>query len=110
MKWALILWIAPLAMLGSWYGLSYYDVNFGFFMLTRQAHDLVFQIYGHILGLPPADIPPLIAKALVFDTTIVMLIPLWRQRKKIRAFLEARFARPQEERPLPSEESLSSAP
>ena len=40
MKWFLILWAGPIALLGSWYGLSYYDMNFGIFMLTRDAHDL----------------------------------------------------------------------
>ena len=59
MKWFLILWAGPIALLGSWYGLSYYDMSFGFFMLTRQAHDLVFHIYGHILGIPPESLPPL---------------------------------------------------
>ena len=46
MKWFLILWAGPIALLGSWYGLSYYDMNFGIFMLTRDAHDLVFRSYG----------------------------------------------------------------
>lgn len=49
MKWLLILWAGPVLLLSSWYGLSYYDMSFGFFMLTRQTHDLVFQIYGNIL-------------------------------------------------------------
>eukprot|EP01030_Chromulinospumella_sphaerica_P033920 gene33920-34866_t len=34
-------------LLAGWYGLSYYDMSFGFFMLTRQTHDLVFQVYGN---------------------------------------------------------------
>ena len=46
MKLLLILWAGPVLLLGSWYGLSYYDMSFGFFMLTRQTHDLVFQVYG----------------------------------------------------------------
>jgi hypothetical protein len=30
MKVFLILWVTPIVLLGSWYGLSYYDMNFGF--------------------------------------------------------------------------------
>lgn len=70
MKWFLFLWAGPIALLGGWYGLSYYDMNFGVFMLTRDAHDLVFQIYGHILGIPPESIPPLVARAIVVDSLI----------------------------------------
>ena len=47
MKWFLILWACPVLLLTGWYGLSYYDMNFGIFMLTRQAHDLVFAVYGN---------------------------------------------------------------
>ncbi len=48
MKTLLLLWALPITILGAWYGLSYYDMSFGIFMLTRDAHDLVFQIYGNI--------------------------------------------------------------
>ena len=110
MKWALIFWIAPLTLLGGWYGLSYYDMNFGVFMLSRQAHDLVFQIYGHILGLPPQAVPPLVLRALILDSFLVFAILAWRRRKQIRAFYSARFGRDQGEAVLINEESLSKAP
>ena len=74
MKWFLILWAAPIGLLLAWYGLSYHDVSLGFFMLTREAHDLVFKIYGNILGISPESIPPLLARALVVDTLIVLAI------------------------------------
>ena len=70
MKWFLIFWATPLVFLGAWYGLSYNDVSFGFFMLTRETHDLVFKVYGSILGIAPERIPPLVARALVVDTGI----------------------------------------
>ena len=79
MKWFLILWAAPIAFLGSWYGLSYYDMSFGIFMLTRDAHDLVFRIYGHVLGMPPESIPPLVARAIVIDSLLVFAIIAFRQ-------------------------------
>ncbi|KJF68656.1 MULTISPECIES: DUF6105 family protein [Rhizobium] len=105
MKWFLILWAGPVALLGSWYWLSYYDMSFGFYMLTRQTHDLVFQIYGNILGLPPESLPPLVARAIAVDSLIVFAILAFRKRKQIASWWLG---------PQPVEraraESLSSAP
>lgn len=109
MKWFLFLWAMPILLLGSWYGLSYYDMNFGIFMLTRQAHDLVFQIYGNVLGIPPETIPPLVARAIVVDSLIVFAIIAFRRRRQIAAWWQAR--RGQSDADVgPSVESLSSAP
>lgn len=108
MKWFLILWAGPIALLGSWYGLSYYDMSFGFFMLTRDAHDLVFQIYGHILGIPPEDLPPLVLRAIIVDSFLVLGIIAFRRRGKIAAWWQAR--RQSAPVALASDESLSSAP
>ena len=105
MKWFLILWAGPIALLGSWYGLSYYDMSFGFFMLTRDAHDLVFNIYGHVLGIPPESIPPLVLRAIIVDSLIVLAILAFRRRKRI-----ADWWRSRRQEPLASDESLSSAP
>ncbi|KJF74439.1 DUF6105 family protein [Agrobacterium arsenijevicii] len=105
MKWFLILWAGPVALLGSWYWLSYYDMSFGFYMLTRQTHDLVFTIYGNILGLPPESLPPLVARAIAVDSLIVFAILAFRKRKQIANWWLG---------PQPAEraraESLSSAP
>ncbi len=111
MKWALIFWAAPLAFLCGWYSLSYNDLNFGYFMLSRQAHDLVFQIYGNALGMPAEDVPPLVAKALLFDTALVFaIIPLWRMRKRILGLVRAGLEKLHNPKPAQSEDSLSSAP
>lgn len=107
MKWFLIFWAGPILLLGTWYGLSYYDMSFGFFMLTRQTHDLVFQIYGNILGLPPEILPGLVARAVVVDSLILFAIIGFRRRKQIVAWWRARR---QNVSVLPSDESLSSAP
>ncbi|MCL6706640.1 DUF6105 family protein [Pseudomonas sp. R2.Fl] len=109
MKWFLILWATPVLLLSGWYGLSYYDMNFGVFMLTRQAHDLVFQIYGHVLGIPPETIPPLVARAIVVDSFIVLGIVGFRRRRQIMVWWQARRVQPAVE-PVPSADSLSSAP
>jgi len=91
MKWFLILWACPVILLIGWYGLSYYDMSFGIFMLTRQAHDLVFAVYGHVLGLPPETIPPLVARAIAFDSLVVFAIIAFRKRREIRAWYDRRF-------------------
>lgn len=113
MKWFLMLWAMPILLLGGWYGLSYYDQSFGIFMLTRQAHDLVFQVYGHVLGLPPQDIPGLVARAIVLDSILIFAIIAFRRRKRIAAWWRARRAQSApvlEPVPVASAESLSRAP
>ncbi len=114
MKWFLILWACPVILLTGWYGLSYYDMSFGIFMLTRQAHDLVFTIYGNVLGIPPETIPPLVARAIVFDSFLVFAIIAFRKRREIRAWYNRRFppVQPSDVAPAPfaKDANLSSAP
>jgi len=86
MKVFLVLWVTPIVLLGSWYGLSYYDINFGYRILSRDLHDLVFTIYGNLLGIPPESIPPLVLKAIILDTFLVIgFIVIKRRRKQIWA-------------------------
>ena len=119
MKWFLILWFVPVALITSWYGLSYHDMHFGVFMLTRQVHDMVFQIYGNILGIAPETIPPLLFKAIAIDSLIVLGIAAFRWRKQIAAWIRQQRAPAvvetatetvYAELPAESEESLSKAP
>lgn len=109
MKWFLILWAAPLTFLGAWYGLSYHDIHFGFVMLTREAHDLVFEIYGGLLGIPPESIAPLVLKAIIIDTLIVLAILAFRRRKVIVNWWRERRG-VYKPAARDNEESLSSAP
>ena len=109
MKLFLILWAGPIVLLGSWYSLSYYDMSFGIFMLTREAHDLVFTIYGNVLGIPPETIPPLVARAIIVDSCIVFAIIGFRKRKAIANWWAGRQSA-DEVASLPSAKSLSSAP
>ncbi len=108
MKWLLIFWAGPILLLTSWYSLSYYDMSFGVFMLTRQAHDLVFSIYGHVLGIPPETIPPLVMRAIVVDSLFLFSLIAFRRRKAIAARWRGRQS-PEEVR-RDSAESLSRAP
>lgn len=109
MKWFLILWAGPIFFLGSWYFLSYHDLSFGFFMLTRETHDLVFNIYGQILGIDPALLPMLVARAVAFDSLIVLTILAYRRRKQIYAWWEKRYSA-SSKAALAKDASLSNAP
>lgn len=113
MKWFLVFWAMPILLLGSWYGLSYNDMHFGVFMLSRQAHELVFAVYGNALGIPPETIPPLVARAIVVDSAAVFAIIGFRRRREIAAWWRRRqsaAAASSEAAILPSPDSLSSAP
>lgn len=87
MKYVLAIWALPLVIFWGWFGLSYYDMNFGYVMLTRKVHDLLFQLYGNILGLDPATIPWLVAKACIVDTLILLAIYAFRRRRQIAAWV-----------------------
>ena len=73
-----------------WYFLSLNDMNFGYVMLTREVHDLLFQLYGEALGVEPSTIPPLVAKACILDTLLILAIWAFRRRKAIAAWLAPR--------------------
>ncbi|WFS02035.1 DUF6105 family protein [Rhizobium tumorigenes] len=110
MKWFLLFWGGPIFFLGSWYWLSYYDISFGIFMYTREVHDLTFQVYGKVLGLPPESIPPLVLRAIIIDSLVVFALIGFRKRKLVAAWWQARQASRSGNRLRDSEDSLSSAP
>ncbi|HXV29500.1 MAG TPA: DUF6105 family protein [Sinorhizobium sp.] len=115
MKWLMVFWGGPVLLLTGWYSLSYYDMSFGIFMLTREAHDLVFSVYGHVLGIPPETIPPLVARAMVVDTIVLFSLVALRKRRQIMAWYRRRFggdsmAQPVEAPSFASKVNLSSAP
>ncbi|MHC1549165.1 DUF6105 family protein [Phyllobacterium sp. K27] len=89
MRSFLIFWGGPLVFLWGWYFLSYYDLSMGMHFFSRELHDQVFTIYGNILGIAPESIPPLVARACVFDTGLVLLLIAFRRRRKIIAWIKA---------------------
>jgi hypothetical protein len=89
MRWILGIWAAPLVIFWGWYFLSLNDIHFGYIMLTRELHDLVFQLYGEMLGLEPATIPALVAKACIVDTLFLLAIWAFRRRRLIAAWLRS---------------------
>lgn len=82
MRILLALWFVPLALFWGWYALSVHDLSFGFVMLSREVHDLVFRLYGEILGIAPAKIPGLAAWACLVDSAVVLSIAAFRWRAK----------------------------
>ena len=87
MRYVLMLWAAPILLFWSWFGLSYYNVNFGYVLMTREAHDLIFQLYGEVLGIDPESIPWFVAKSCVFDFFLLMGIWAYRRRRTIAVHL-----------------------
>lgn len=90
MRYVFLAWALPLMLFWGWYFLSLNDVSFGFTMLTRDAHDLVFRIYGHVLGLDPQVVPGLAARACIVDTGTILAIWAFRRRREIMAWIGAR--------------------
>lgn len=83
MRYVLALWAAPLVLFWGWFFLSLNDMHFGYVMLSRKVHDLVFGLYGQMLGIDPATIPALVAKACIVDTLIICAIYAFRRRRRI---------------------------
>jgi hypothetical protein len=106
MRYILGVWALPLVLFWGWFGLSYYDVNFGYVLMTRQAHDIIFELYGDVLGLDPATIPWLVAKACIFDTSLLLAIWGFRRRREIAArFRRWQAPRPSEDQAEPASEA-----
>ena len=89
MRALLTLWALPLILFWGWYFLSLNDINFGYVMLSRQLHDFVFQLYGQMLGIDPKGIPPLIARACIFDSLIIAAIWAFRARRRLVALFRS---------------------
>jgi len=86
MRTLFILWAAPLGLFWGWFFLSANDINFGSVYLSQELHELVFKVYGQMLGLDPATIPWLVAKACILDTLLILAIWAFRRRTAIRAW------------------------
>ena len=93
MRWIFAMWAAPLVIFWGWFALSFYNIHFGYVLLSRPGHDLVFELYGNILGIDPATIPWLAAKACVFDTLLLLTFWAFRRRRQIAAWLRSQRER-----------------
>ena len=93
MKYIFASWAVPMIVFWGWYFLSLNDMNFGYVMLSRQVNDLFFRMYGDILGIDPAIIPPLVARTCVFDGLLLCGIWAFRRRREISSWARANYAR-----------------
>jgi hypothetical protein len=96
MRYILIFWGAPMGFFWGWYFLSLNDFSGGTGFFSRKIHDLVFTIYGNVLGMDPAVLPGLVARACVFDTFLIFGILAFRRRKKIMEYVRSMRAPVQE--------------
>jgi hypothetical protein len=90
MRWLLLFWALPLALFWGWYLISLNDMHMGYVMLTREANELVFELYGNVLGIDPAAIPGMVAKACILDSVLLAGILAFRRRKAIAEWLRQR--------------------
>ena len=81
MRTLLTLWLAPMVVFWGWHFLSLADV--GGIIFSRELHDRVYMIYGTLLGIDPDVIPGMVARALVFDSTILFAFIAFRRRRVI---------------------------
>ncbi len=109
-KWVLIFWALPVGFLCLWYGLSYYDLNFGMMFFSRKMHDIVFEVYGNALGLPASDVPPLVARAMIIDSLLVFTIIAWRKRAPILGWWRGQGQAHPSKAALLMDDNLSNAP
>ncbi|WP_367714822.1 DUF6105 family protein [Nitratireductor sp. GISD-1A_MAKvit] len=112
MRYLLLLWALPLGLFWGWYGLSYHDLSLGFHFLSRDMNDMFFGLYGNILGIDPAIIPGMAARACVLDTFILFGILAFRRRRALWAWFQEKRAayRAAPASPSPAARNLSSAP
>jgi hypothetical protein len=90
MRYILIFWALPMSIFWGWYFISYYDMHFGMLLFSRLLHDFAFEFYGNMLGIDPAAIPAMVARACIIDTGLIFAIFAFRRRKQIAAWWRAR--------------------
>ena len=93
MKYVFFAWAIPMSVFWGWYVISYFDLGGDYFMLSRSGNDLVFNIYGEILGMDPTVIPWLVGKACIVDTMLIAAIWAFRSRRQIGAWWRKRKER-----------------
>lgn len=93
MRWLVTFWAAPLLLFWGWYFVSLNDWNFGYVVLTRALHDVLFQLYGELLGVDPATLPGMLAKGCLFDGMLLAGLIAFRKRRAIAARLRERQLR-----------------
>ncbi|WP_062016048.1 DUF6105 family protein [Aureimonas sp. AU4] len=110
MRWFLTLWFAPMSFLALWLGLASHDLNFGMLFFSRALYDHVFGLYAAALGVAPETLPPLVVRALILDSLIVVSVFAFRRRRAVGAWFSAVRQRNSRSSASNRTASLSSAP
>jgi hypothetical protein len=92
MRAFLLAFALPMGLFWGWYLLAANDISMGMFIFSRDMYDLVFDTYGQLMGVDPAILPPLVLRACIVDTFIVLGIWAFRRRKDIAAWWRNRQA------------------
>ncbi len=92
MRYVILFWALPMSFFWGWYFMSLNDYSLGTQFLSNEMHQLVFSIYGHVLGVDPSEIPAMVAKACIFDTILIFGILAFRRRTQIRQWWQDRKA------------------
>lgn len=88
MRLFLLGFVLPIGSFWAWFLLAANDVGYVFF--SRHMYDTVFQTYGDMLGIDPSLIPPMLVRACIVDTFIVLGIWAFRRRRDIAAWWSSR--------------------
>ena len=110
MRWLLGFWFTPISILAGWLLLASHDLSFGVQFLSRDFYDLVFQVYSNALGIPAEVLPPMVVRALILDSGVVLALYAFRRRRQIIAFCRHLHVRWTSSAALPRADSLSNAP
>lgn len=90
MRAFLLAFVLPMGFFWGWYALAANDISFGMFFFSREMYEFVFKTYGDMMGVDPAILPPLLIRACVVDTFIVLGIWAFRRRRDIAAWWRSR--------------------
>lgn len=90
LKYLLIFWGVPVGVVVAWYSLSINDINFGFVLLSRVFNDLVFDVYGNILGMEAQAVRDLLIRTFVIDTLFIAAVIYFKPFRRIKAWWVAR--------------------
>lgn len=90
LRYLVIFFVVPIGLFWTWYGLSYFDINFGLLVFSRFFHDIYFAQAGEIIGVEPGTVPLLIFEACAIDLAAILAIWAFRRRREIRAWWSER--------------------
>lgn len=90
MRYIILFWFLPMSLFWGWFGLSYYDINFGTLFFSRGMHELVFGIYASTLNVQPETVVNLLIKACIVDTILIFGIFAYRKRAQIKQWWKQR--------------------